>query len=329
MTCRLWIVGTIATLLAASLAAAQPSPAIRYLHESGTVAAVNSIAVAAPPVWGDSRVVRLQTEGSVVAPGDTLAVLSNERFVDYLRRVAADLTVQQQVLVSVEAQHASHVLASHNAITKARLDMEAAELAEENQQFAAALERERAALGRRQAEISLTRALYDSVAQAGLDSLALARAQIRADRLRARRNRYQAYLDKLILVAPAAGMVIYHRERTEEGIEVVRMGDTVSWNQHLLDITDIAALEVEMEVHERDRSRVRIGQGVSAVPEAYPDRRYTGRITSLQSLPLASETGAVSRTFLVVALLDSVDGDLMPGMSVRATIDLEDVHASR
>ncbi len=124
-------------------------------------------------------------------------------------------------------------------------------------------------------------------------------------------------------------MVIYHRERTEEGIEVVRLGDTVSWNQHLLDITDIGALEVEMEVHERDRSRVRIGQRVSAVPEAYPDREYTGRVTAVQSLPLASENGAVSRKFLAVALLDSVDGDLMPGMSVRATIDLEDVHASR
>jgi len=264
-----------------------------------------------------------------VAPGDTLAILTNERFVDRLRAVTADLAVQQRVLARVEAENTSHVLASHNAITKASLAMEAAALAEENQQFAAALERERAALGRRQAEISLTRARYDSVAQAGLDSLALARAEIRADRLRARRNRYQTYLDQLVLIAPAAGMVIYHRERTEEGVEVVRVGDAVGWSQHLLDITDIAALEVEMEVHERDRSRVRIGQRVAVVPEAYPDREYTGRVTALQSLPLASETGAVSRKFLVTALLDSVDGDLMPGMSVRATIDLEDIHASR
>jgi HlyD family secretion protein len=322
--------GVALILLTACLAASQADgSAPRRLHEAGTVAAVYTEAVSVPPVWGDSRVLRLLPEGSLVTAGDTLAVLGNDRFVDALREVEADFEVQQRVLESVAAQRASHELASHNAITKARLGKEAADLAETNQQFAAALDREQAALGRRQAEVSLELARHDSVAQAGLDSLALASARIRSDRLRARRNRYQAYLDMLVLVAPASGMVVYHRERTEDGVDVVRLGDTVSWNQHLLDITDVSTLQVEMEVHERDRGLVRVGQRVTVVPEAYPDREYRGRVTALQSLPLAAEAGAVSRRFLVTALLDGVVDDLMPGMSVRATIDVEDPDATR
>lgn len=326
---RHWLMPVVwLSLLGVALAAAAAAGP-RRLHEAGTVAAVNTVAVNSPPVWGDSRVVFLAPEGAIVAPGDTLVVLTNERFEDALREVNARFAVQQKVLVSVEAEHASHALASRNAITKATLGMEAAELAEENQRFAAGLERQQAALGRRQAVISLERALQDSVAQAGLDSLALARARLQSQRLEQQMRSYQGYLDQLVLTAPADGMVVYRRERTEDGVRVLRLGDAVNGNQHLLDVTDVSTLQVQCEVHERDRGRVRVGQRVVAAPDAYPGRTYSGRVTSVQPLPLAAAAGAVARTFLVSALLDHVDRDLRPGMSVRATIDLEDMDADR
>ena len=124
-------------------------------------------------------------------------------------------------------------------------------------------------------------------------------------------------------------MVVYHRERSDEGVSVAHVGDEVNWSQHLLDVTDVSTLQIEFPVHERDRGRVHAGQRVTAVPEAYPDRTYAGRITTVQTLPEADESDAVARQFRVTALLDGVDGDLMPGMSVRATIELEDDHAAR
>ena len=331
-------VALTATLLAGAGAPARAdapagaTPPIRTLatlQESGTVAAVHSVAVGAPPVWGDSRVMVLVPEGELVAPGDTLVVLANERFADALVEVSGDLAVQDKVLASLVTEHRASATAAANAITKARLAREAAELAEDNQRFAAPLERERAALSRRQAEIDLARAIQDSTAQARLDSLERASAVIRHQRLEARVERYRNYLDQLVVTAPAAGMVVYHRERGDEGVQVVRVGDTVSWGQHLLDITDVSALQIEMQVHERDRGRIQPGQRVAAVPEAYPDRTVSGRVTSVQSLPLDAEAGAVSRRFLVTARLDDPGRDLWPGMSVRATIFLEDPHASR
>jgi len=312
-----------------SSGAPSPDRTLATLQEAGTISAVRSVAVGAPPVWGDSRVMALVPEGELVASGDTLVVLANERFADALVEVSGDLAVQDLVLASLVTEHRASATAAANAITKAQLAREAAELAEHNQRFAAPLERERAALSRRQAEIDLARAIQDSLAQARLDSLERARADIRHQRLEARRNRYRNYLDQLVVTAPAAGMVVYHRERSDEGVQVVRIGDTVSWGQHLLDITDVSALQVEMQVHERDRGRIQAGQRVTAVPEAYPDRTVSGRVTSVQSLPLDAEAGAVARRFLVTARLDHPGQDLWPGMSVRATIHLEDSHASR
>jgi multidrug resistance efflux pump len=320
--------GVLASLAApASSAAGAARATVTELHETGTIAAVHTVAVNSPPVCGDSRVVDLVAEGTIVMPGDTLVVLANERFADALAEVAADLAVQRKVLTSRRTQNAANAVAAANAITKARLAREAAELAEYNQRFAAPLERERAELSRRQAEIDLARARQDSVAQAQLDSLALARAELRRDRLQARVRRYRNYLDQLVLVSPADGMVVYHRERTDEGVQVVRSGDTVGWGQHLLDITDVSALQVEMEVHERDRGRIAPGQRVIAAPEAYPGVTYPGHVTRVQSLPLDAEAGSAARRFLVTARLDRVDANLRPGMSVRATIILEDPDA--
>lgn len=307
------------------VAAALPATAVALdLHEAGTIAAVHTVVVNSPPVWGESRIVSLVPEGTVVARGDTVAVLENERFANLLVEVRSDVAVQQREVASVQAQARSRALAAHNAITKAKLAMEQAELAQENQRFAAALERQQAELSRRQAAVSLARALQDSAAQAGIDSLGLARAELRNQRLEARMRRYQAYLDQLVLTAPADGMVIYHRERTEDGVKVLRRGDTVEWSQHMLDITDISELQVELQVHESDRGRVQVGQRVTAYPEAYPGRSFPGRVTDVQALPLAAETGAVARVFQVTARLERIDPDLRPGMSVRATIHLED-----
>ncbi len=325
----------LGALFAAALASAIPrtdpecpQPESR-LYEAGTVAAVNTSAVASPPIGGGCKIVFLADEGTVVAAGDTLVVLENERIGSLLREVQADAGVQDLVVAGVAAENASHALAAHNAIAKARLDRESADLAEQKQRFSAPLDRERAALGRRLAEFALARALQDSAAQGGLDSLARAQAVIQREKLRARTARYQGYLDMLVITAPAAGMVVYHRERSDEGVSVVHLGDEVNWSQHLLDVTDVSTLQIEFPVHERDRGRVRPGQRVTAVPEAYPDRTYAGRITAVQTLPEAEEADAVARRFRVTALLDGVDGDLMPGMSVRATIELEDDHAAR
>jgi len=309
-------------------AGAADAQAPTQLHEAGTVSAVNTVAVHSPRIGG-SKITFLADEGTVAAAGDTLVVLENERISNLLRQVSADADVQVLAVAGVEAENASRALAAHNAILKSRLARETAVLAEEKQRFASALDRERAALSRKLADIALVRAVQDSAAQAGLDSLSLARARIQQERLEARRIRYQGYLDMLVVTAPAAGMVVYHRERSESGVSVPRLGDEVNWSEYLLDLTDVSTLQIDMEIHERDRGRVRVGQRVTAVPEAYPDRTYTGRIVAVQQLPQALETDVVARSFPVTALLDGVDGDLMPGMSVRATIELEDVHAQR
>lgn len=297
------------------------------LCEAGTVTAVHTVAVNGPMVWGACRVVQLMPEGEYVVQGDTLAVVANEQLDSYLEQVVNSLAVQRQVLASLEPKIAAHTISAANAITKSRLSWELALLAEENQRYGSEQARADARLSRQMADINLARALEDSVIQTKLDSLELARTQLRVDRLESRVTRYQLYVEQLIVMSPADGMVVYHRERSEEGIKVIRVGDQVEYNQHLIDITDISMFEAEVLVHERDRWRLVPGQPVTLEPDAYPERHYFGRVHRVLSLPVAAESGRVSRQFMAYARLDSVDEFLRPGMSVRVTIDLEADHA--
>jgi len=73
-----------------------------------------------------------------------------------------------------------------------------------------------------------------------------------------------------VLRAPIGGIVTGYN---------VAEGETVSPSDVLLTITDISSVWVLADVYEKDLARIRTGQSVRVRIAAYPDERFTGRIT--------------------------------------------------
>jgi len=296
---------------------------IRQLHEAGTVVAAHTNPVSSPVAFGGALLISwLIPEGTIVAEGDTIIRFDATRFLEYTEQAAGDLAAQQQRVASLQSVAASHATATGNAIAKTALATELAALDLENQRFESEVTRERATLAMQQAEIDLRQARGDSMAQAVLDSLELAGATLQAERLQARLARLQYYVDQMTVVARADGMVVHHRERTEEGVKIYRAGDEVGRQVHLLDITDVTAMKVEFTVHERDRWRLLPGQKVEVALDAYPEHRYPGTLELVERMPLVAEEGSVARQFKAVADLQDIGPRLRPGMSARVTIDV-------
>ena len=79
------------------------------------------------------------------------------------------------------------------------------------------------------------------------------------------------------IAAPFSGTVL---ERFVEVGDVVTP-DAVPGSgirTHLLTIADTARLRVDVDVAEQDIRRIRRGMQCTIVPDAYPDRRYTGHV---------------------------------------------------
>ena len=259
-------------------------------------------------------------EGRHVSEGDTVLVFDPTEIKDRYLQNEAELEVMRKVVGGARAQQTANLTRTGNAIAKSRLAFERAQLEQENRRFESLSVRQNAELDGKLARVALDEALQDSVAQARMDSLEVATKALQATKQEARVRRYKTYLDDLTMTAPAAGMVVYQRSYTDEGIKSYRAGDEVGSRTPVLDITDTSVMKVRFTIHEQDRWRVREGQDVRIILDAFRDDEFPGVIENVERLPEETMPGRVARRFEAVARIQSTDSRLKPGMSARVVI---------
>jgi multidrug resistance efflux pump len=81
-------------------------------------------------------------------------------------------------------------------------------------------------------------------------------------------------------------------------------------------------MKVTFTVHEKDRWRLRKGQPVKVILDAYVDMEFHGMIVNVGRMPLEVAEGQVARRFEVSASISEHDSRLKPGMSARVIIEL-------
>jgi cobalt-zinc-cadmium efflux system membrane fusion protein len=105
--------------------------------------------------------------------------------------------------------------------------------------------------------------------------------------------------------APLAGII---QERD------VARGEVIDTDRNLLTIVDLSTVHVDMNLPERDISRVRIGSPVSVIVDAVPGRTFAGQIELIHT-----QLNPKTRTVEAHAELKN-PGVLRPGMFARGTI---------
>jgi HlyD family secretion protein len=117
------------------------------------------------------------------------------------------------------------------------------------------------------------------------------------------------------ITAPISGKII-----SKEAL----VGDTIksnSANSTLCIIYDLSAVTFEMSVDELDVNKVKVGQEVEIVADAYEDVTYQGVVTNIS---LLSTTNQGVTQYPVTVKIAEV-GDLLPGMNVTGEIITEKV----
>jgi HlyD family secretion protein len=102
------------------------------------------------------------------------------------------------------------------------------------------------------------------------------------------------------------------------------VGDTIksnSMNSTLCIIYDLSAVTFEMSVDELDVMKVKVGQEVEIVADAFEDIKFKGVVTNVS---LLSSTNQGVTQYPVTVRIDEA-GDLLPGMNVTGEIIIEKV----
>ena len=139
--------------------------------------------------------------------------------------------------------------------------------------------------------------------QAAIDSALSLKASLQ-DR-RAAFELAQKKLNDALVRAPVAGSIA---ER------LVQPGEYIRENTPVATIVQMNPLKLKTAIQERHAGLIRGGQTVEFFVEAFPDRKFTGKIAYVS--PAVDQT---TRTFPVEAIVDNPDRVLKPGFFARGT----------
>lgn len=149
--------------------------------------------------------------------------------------------------------------------------------------------------------------------------LRLARAREAVRQAAASLDKARDDLAKATIYAPLSGRVIALHAKEGEVVVSGTMNNPASIIGVIADLSEILA---EVEVDETEVVKVRTGQEVVVKVDALPDREYRGRVVEIGSSGFHRPQQPDVTYFKVKVLLEEPDRDLLPGMSVRAEIEI-------
>lgn len=158
------------------------------------------------------------------------------------------------------------------------------------------------------------------VSQSDLDQAVANRkvAQAQMELASAQLARDQANLAYTVIRSPVDGVVINR---------MVDVGQTVaaSFQTPTLFVIgqNLRDMQIDVTVDEADVGQIQVGQAVSFTVDAYPDRRFTGRVAQVRLNPTIVQNVV---TYDVVVAVDNRDQVLLPGMTAYVGVIVAERH---
>jgi hypothetical protein len=283
----------------------------------------------------DIKITDMVAEGTEVEPGDYVATLDRTTFDNNLKDELERLTTQETNLEMKILDTAVTLSNLRDNIKNLRFSVEEAAITLQQSKY-------EPPTTIRQAEISLdkaTRSLDQSIRGYSL-RVEQAKSDMRNIKnnlaeQRQRVNDLETVLAKFVINAPSAGMIIYKRDRMGAKRKV---GSSISpWDNVVATLPDMSSMISKTYVNEIDVSKVKIGQAVEIMVDAFPEKSYTGTVTSVANIG-EQLPNADAKVFEVNIDVDGSDPILRPSMTTGnkiitktiadvTYIPLESVHA--
>ncbi len=145
----------------------------------------------------------------------------------------------------------------------------------------------------------------------------------RIDQARANLMANKDSLRKTTLVSPIDGVVT--AKPVEQGENAI-VGTMNNPGTVLLTVSDMSVVEGEMEVDETDIPHVKLGQKASLTFDAYPEKKFEGKVTEIGGSPITKSalgTDSSAVNFKVKVQVLNPPPNIRPGFSVSGRIETD------
>ncbi|HEX6805986.1 MAG TPA: efflux RND transporter periplasmic adaptor subunit [Terriglobales bacterium] len=291
----------------------------------GEVAALKSIEITAPAEAGDLQVLKLVSDGAKVKPGDSIVVFDKTKTEQDLAQDRSSLKYATADIEQARAQARLTEEQDLTAVSKARFDLQSAELDASKQEIVSRIEGAEAQLKVDDAKQALREAEQKLKSDRAANQATIAGKIEACKKAAFDVQRAETALSKMELRAPAAGMVSLVPVWGPAGPAPAKAGDRAWPGEILAELPDTSSLRVTARVDETERGHLAQTQPVTVHLDAIPDKQFSGKVDEISTIASEDYTAGwpIPRDFDLRITLDQIDPRLRPGLTAQITIVVE------
>jgi len=286
---------------------------------TGELQAKNSTSIAGPSMT-QSRNIRVMDitiqdmvpEGTVVDSGDYVATLDRTSFDNTLKDELERL-VTYETNLELEILDTAVTLSNlRDNIKNLQFSVEEAEITLQQSQYEPPTTIRQAEIALDKAKRSLEQSIRGYALRVEKEKRSMRNSKNNLAEQIERVNDLETLLSKFIITAPAPGMIIYYRDRMGAKRKV---GSSVSpWDNVIATLPDMSLMISKTYVNEIDVSKVKTGQPVEIMVDAFPEKSYTGIVNSVANIG-EQLPNADAKVFEVIIEVNESDPILRPSMT--------------
>ncbi len=288
---------------------------------SGEIAAAQSDAISPPQlpnIWRYT-IAYMAPDGQKAFPGMPVLKFDTKEIQDNLIEKKAQLASKESELnrlkvLNTEQIEELQLTQEENLAEEKKAQQKAALPAE----LIARKDYQKHQLNAKLAELSVQRSRLDLEGQKAVLANEQKILESEIKRLRDEIEQLQTNISRMEFSASRQGVVIHKSHWNGNKFDV---GDSVWGGRRIMEVADLNALVVELEIPERDLSQVAPGQAVKFRLDAVPDRQFEGIVTEVGKVVRTRSADQPAMVVDATATIESADPKLMrPGMRITAEI---------
>lgn len=289
---------------------------------TGELQAKNSIDITGPTntrkagLW-QLKITNLVDEGTVVEKGQFVAELDKSELLSKIKEVEINLQKLQSQYTQAKLDCTLTLSQARDELVNLRYAKEQRKLEKEESIYEAPSTQRQVEIEWEKADRAYNQAVTNYKTKVAQAEAKMREAEADLSKEQQKYNDYVELLDGFSIHAPERGMVVYYREW--DGNKRV-VGSSISpWDPSVATLPDLTVMESKTFVNEVDIQKIKMGQKVNLGLDADPDKRLSGKVTSVANIG-EQRPNSDAKVFEVVILVNESDSTLRPAMTTSNEI---------
>jgi HlyD family secretion protein len=286
---------------------------------TGELQAKNSTDILGPNIGSnrnfratDIKITDIVPEGTEVKKGDYIATLDKTTFDNNLKDELDKLTTYESNLEMKILDTAVTLSNYRDQIKNLRSSVDEAQIIVDQSKYEPPTTQRQAVISLEQAKRTLDQNIKSYALQVERAKSDMRNTKMYLSDEQQRVQDIQNILTQFVITAPSDGMIIYKRDRTGTKRKI---GSSITgFDNVVATLPDMSSMISKTFVNEIDVSKVKIGQKVQLIVDAFPEKKYTGSVIYVanigEQLPSAD-----AKVFEVQIEVDGSDPILKPSMT--------------